>query len=108
MKGAAWIIDYLIGKGVTDIFGIPGVVIMDFLYAVDQRSPEITPHLCYHEQGGAYEACGYAQTTGKLGVAYATRGPGFTNMLTAMADVFHRTCEYGAQRAYACAEQSGD
>lgn len=89
MKGAAWIIDYLIGKGVTDIFGIPGVVIMDFLYAVDQRSPEITPHLCYHEQGGAYEACGYAQTTGKLGVAYATRGPGFTNMLTAMADAYY-------------------
>lgn len=89
MKGAAWIIDYLIGKGVTDIFGIPGVVIMDFLYAVDQRSPEITPHLCYHEQGGAYEACGYAQATGKLGVAYATRGPGFTNMLTAIADAYY-------------------
>lgn len=89
MKGAAWIIDYLIGKGVTDIFGIPGVVIMDFLYAVDQRSPEITPHLCYHEQGGAYEACGYAQATGKLGVAYATRGPGFMNMLTAIADAYY-------------------
>lgn len=89
MKASAWLVDYLIRKGVTDIFGIPGVVIMDFLYAVDQRKPEIVPHLCYHEQGGAYEACGYAQATGKLGVAYATRGPGFTNMLTAIADAYY-------------------
>lgn len=89
MRADAWIVDFLIKKGVTDIFGIPGVVIMDFLYAIDSRKPEITPHLCYHEQGGAYEACGYAQSTGKLGVAYSTRGPGFTNMLTAIADAYY-------------------
>lgn len=89
MRADDWIVDYLVKKGVTDVFGIPGLVVMDFLYAVDRRKPDITPHLSYHEQGGAYAACGYAQATGKVGVAYATRGPGFTNMLTAMADAYY-------------------
>lgn len=89
MRADAWIADYLIKKGVTDVFGIPGVVVMDFLYALDRRKPEITPHLNYHEQGAAFAACGYAQATGKLGVAYATRGPGMTNMVTAIADAYY-------------------
>lgn len=89
MRADDWIVDFLIDKGVTDVFGIPGVVVMDFLYAVDKRKPDITPHLNYHEQGSSYAACGYAQSTGKLGVTYATRGPGFTNMLTAMADAYY-------------------
>lgn len=88
MRADDWIIDYLVKKGVTDVFGIPGVVVMDFLYAVDRRKPEITPHLSYHEQGGAFAACGYAQATGKVGVAYGTRGPGMTNMITAIADAY--------------------
>lgn len=89
MRADEWMVDYLIRQGCTDVFGIPGVVVMDFLYAVDRRKPEITPHLTYHEQGGSYAACGYAQSTGKLGVAYATRGPGFTNMITAIADAYY-------------------
>lgn len=89
MRADDWIIDYLVGKGVTDIFGIPGVVVMDFLYAIDRRKPVITPHLNYHEQGGAFAACGYAQATGKVGVAYGTRGPGMTNMITAIADAYY-------------------
>ena len=89
MRADAWIVDYLIKKGVTDVFGIPGVVVMDFLYAVDRRKPEITPHLNFHEQGAAFAACGYAQATGKLGVAYATRGPGMTNMITGIADAYY-------------------
>lgn len=89
MRADDWIVDYLVNKGITDVFGIPGLVVMDFLYAVDRRKPEITPHLSYHEQGGAYAACGYAQANGNVGVAYATRGPGFTNMLTAIADAYY-------------------
>ena len=50
MRADDWIVDYLVKKGVTDVFGIPGLVIMDFLYAVDRRKPDITPHLSYHEQ----------------------------------------------------------
>lgn len=89
MRADDWIISYLIKKGVTDIFGIPGVVIMDFIYAANRRKPELTPHLCFHEQGGAFAANGYAQASGKVGIAYATRGPGMTNMLTAMADAYY-------------------
>lgn len=89
MKAVDWMVDYIIKQGCTDVFGIPGVVVMDFLYAVDSRKPDITPHLTYHEQGGSYAACGYAQSTGKLGVAYATRGPGFTNMITAISDAYY-------------------
>ncbi len=89
MRADDWIVDYLQKKGVTDVFGIPGVVVMDFLYAIDRRKPDIAPHLCFHEQGASFAACGYAQTTGKLGVAYSTRGPGFTNMITAMADAYY-------------------
>lgn len=89
MRADDWIATYLITKGVKDVFGIPGAVILDFLYAIDRHKPDIQPHLCFHEQGAAFAACGYAQTTGELGVAYATRGPGFTNMITAMADAYY-------------------
>lgn len=89
MRADKWIVNYLYEKGVTDVFGIPGAIVLDFLYAIDAEKNEITPHLCYHEQGAAFAACGYAQATGKLGVAYATRGPGFTNMITAIADAYY-------------------
>lgn len=89
MRADKWIVNYLAEKGVTDVFGIPGAIILDFLYAIDGEENKIEPHLCYHEQGAAFAACGYAQATGRLGVAYATRGPGFTNMLTAIADAYY-------------------
>ena len=88
MRADDWFVSYLIDKGVTDVFGIPGVVIMDFLYAVDKRKPIITPHLNYHEQGSSFAACGYAQATGKLGVIITTSGPGFTNALTGLANAW--------------------
>lgn len=89
MKVADWIVDYLIRQGCTDSFGIPGAVILDLLYAMDRRKPEFVPHLVYHEQGGAFAASGYAQASGKMGVAYGTRGPGFTNMVTGIADSYY-------------------
>lgn len=89
MNAADWIVDYLIRQEVTDSFGLPGVVVLELLYAMDRRKEELTPHLTYHEQGAAFAACGYAQATGKLGVAYSTRGPGLTNMITGMADAYY-------------------
>lgn len=87
MKVAEYIVNYLVQIGVTDAFGIPGGVVLDFLYALD-REKRIKPHLSYHEQGAAFEACGYAQYEHKLGIAYATRGPGFTNLITGIADAY--------------------
>ena len=88
MKACDYIVDVLIQHGTTDAFGIPGAVLLDLLYAMQRRSPEITPHLCYHEQGAGFAASGYAQSSGRLGVAYGTRGPGFTNLVTAIADAY--------------------
>ncbi len=88
MKVSGTIADCLATLGVTDVFGIPGGVILDMIYAFDAHS-SITPHLTYHEQAAGFAACGYAQSSGKLGVAYATRGPGFTNLVTPMADAYY-------------------
>lgn len=89
MTGAQFIVDSLINRGVTDAFGIPGGVILPLLYEMDSRKPLFTPHLSYHEQCAGFAACGYAQASGKIGVAYATRGPGFTNLITAIADAYY-------------------
>ena len=89
MTGAQYIVDSLIKRGVTDAFGIPGGVILRLIYAMDERNNEIMPHLSYHEQTAGFAACGYAQASGKLGVAYATRGPGFTNLISAIADAYY-------------------
>ncbi len=87
MKVSEYLVDYIVSLGVTDVFGIPGGVILDLLYAF-KKNGRITPHLSYHEQGAAFEACGYAQYEHRLGVAYATRGPGFTNLITGIADAY--------------------
>lgn len=88
MKVSEYIAQYLQKQGVTDAFGIPGGVILELMYALD-ATEGITPHLSFHEQCAGFAACGYAQAGGKLGVAYATKGPGFTNLLTAMADAYY-------------------
>ena len=87
MNVSEYFVDFLIEKGVTDVFGIPGGVILDLIYEFNKRT-EIKAHLSYHEQAAAFEACGYSQCDYKLGGAYATRGPGFTNMITGIAEAF--------------------
>ena len=89
MTGAQYIVDSLIQRGVTDAFGIPGGVILRLIYEMDNRCDEIVPHLSYHEQSAGFAACGYAQSTNRIGVAYATRGPGFTNLISAIADAYY-------------------
>lgn len=88
MKAADFLVDFLIKKGTTDAYGLPGAVILEMIYAMDRRKGEFCPHLSYHEQGAGFAASGYAQASGKLGVAYATRGPGFTNLVTAITDAY--------------------
>lgn len=74
--------------GCTDAFGIPGGVILDFIDSLARRESLITPHLNYHEQMSGFAACGYSQATGRIGVAYATRGPGICNMITCIAEAY--------------------
>ena len=87
MTGAEFLVDYLVKLGVTDVFGIPGGVVLDFLYELDRRE-DISAHLSFHEQCAGFAASGYAQLSGKLCVAYATKGPGITNLLTSVADAY--------------------
>ncbi len=87
MTGSDYIIQILKKYDITDVFGIPGAVVLDLIYAFDRNG--IKPHLCYHEQAAGFAACGYAQAKNSLGVAYATKGPGVTNMITAIADAYY-------------------
>lgn len=87
MTGAQYLVEVLKKYEVTDAFGIPGGVILEMIYALN-NSEGITPHLSYHEQAAGFAAVGYAQASGKLGVAYVTRGPGFTNLVTPIADAY--------------------
>lgn len=87
MKVSDYIISFLIEKGVTDIFGYPGGAINHLIDSAS-KVEELNAHVTYHEQGASFAACGYAQATNRLGVAYSTSGPGATNLVTGIANAF--------------------
>jgi acetolactate synthase-1/2/3 large subunit len=85
MTGAEMVIAALKDHGVTDIFGYPGGAVLpiyDALFAAD----DLVHVLVRHEQGAVHAAEGYARSTGKVGVALVTSGPGATNAVTGLAD----------------------
>ncbi|MCL5102945.1 MAG: biosynthetic-type acetolactate synthase large subunit [Armatimonadetes bacterium] len=87
MNGANALIQSLVDQGVEIIFGIPGGVmipIYDALYGRD----DIRNMLMRHEQGASHAADGYARATGKVGVCFATSGPGATNLVTGLATAY--------------------
>jgi acetolactate synthase-1/2/3 large subunit len=86
LRGARIIVESLIKEGVNLIFGYPGGAILhvyDELYKVQDRLRHV---LVRHEQGAVHAAEGYAQATGKVGVAMVTSGPGATNVVTGLAN----------------------
>lgn len=86
MNGAQALIESLKNEGVEVVFGYPGGAVLtlyDALYKAD------FPHvLTGHEQGAVHAADGYARATGKVGVCFATSGPGGTNLITGIATAF--------------------
>jgi len=88
MKTSDYIVSYLIKKKVTDVFGYPGGMVTHLMDSFDKYKDHIDAHVTYHEQGAAFAACGYAQTSGKPGVAYATSGPGATNLITGICNAY--------------------
>lgn len=88
MKTSDYIVSYLIEKGITDVFGYPGGMVTHLLDSLDKYKNQISAHLTYHEQGAAFAACGYAQVSGRPGVAYATSGPGATNLITGICNAY--------------------
>lgn len=88
MKASDYIVEYLIDKDITDVFGYPGGMVTHLMNSFSKYQDRIRAHVTYHEQGAALAACGYAQASGKTGVAYATSGPGATNMITGIANAY--------------------
>ncbi|MEK7354409.1 MAG: thiamine pyrophosphate-binding protein, partial [Chloroflexota bacterium] len=81
MTGAQIICESMLKEGVDVIFGILGGAILP-LYDTLSQYPKLHHVLTRHEQGAAHAAEGYARATGKVGVCFATSGPGATNLVT--------------------------
>lgn len=85
-SGSQMLLNALIEEGVSTIFGYPGGAIMPIYDALYDYADKLEHILVRHEQGGIHAAQGYARTSGKVGVAFATSGPGATNLVTGLAD----------------------
>ena len=88
MNCSEYLVDFLISKGVTDVFGYAGGYIVPFMDALYERRDDINVHVCYNEQGCSFAANGYARTSGKLGVYFTTSGPGAVNAFGGLADAW--------------------
>ncbi len=88
LTGADIVLECLKEQGVDTVFGYPGGAILNVYDALYQHSDEIKHILTSHEQGAAHAADGYARATGKVGVCFATSGPGATNLVTGIATAY--------------------
>ena len=86
MTGAEAVIKSLMAEGVDTIFGYPGGAIMPVYDALYDYQDHVNHVLVRHEQGASHAAQGYARVSGKVGVCFATSGPGATNLITGLAD----------------------
>ncbi len=86
ITGREALIRSLIQEGVDTIFGYPGGAIMPIFDTIYDYKEQIKHILVRHEQGATHAAQGYARTSGKVGVAFVTSGPGATNTITGIAD----------------------
>ncbi len=86
ITGAEAIIHCLLAESVDLVYGYPGGAIMPVYDEFYKFSDELTHILARHEQGAIHAAQGYARSSGKVGVAIATSGPGATNLVTGIAD----------------------
>ena len=87
LTGARILMECLREQKVDTIFGYPGGTILN-VYDALYDYKEITHILTSHEQGAAHAADGYARSTGKVGVCFATSGPGATNLTTGIATAY--------------------
>ena len=88
LTGSEIVIECLKEQGVDTIFGYPGGTILNIYDALYKHQDEIRHVLTSHEQGASHAADGYARATGKVGVCFATSGPGATNLVTGIATAY--------------------
>jgi acetolactate synthase-1/2/3 large subunit len=86
ISGSEAVLKAFIEEGVDTIFGYPGGAIMPIYDALFDFENKLKHILVRHEQGSIHAAQGYARTSGKTGVVFATSGPGATNLVTGLAD----------------------
>ena len=88
LTGAQIIIECLKEQGVDTVFGYPGGAILNVYDELYKHRDEIRHVLTSHEQGASHAADGYARSSGKVGVCFATSGPGATNLVTGIATAY--------------------
>ena len=88
MTGAKFLIECLREQGVDTVFGYPGGTILNVYDELYNYQGQIKHILTAHEQGASHAADGYARSTGRVGVCFATSGPGATNLVTGIATAY--------------------
>ena len=91
MKTAQILMECLLEQGVDTVFGYPGGTILNVYdeFELHGYKDKIRHILTAHEQGASHAADGYARATGKVGVCFATSGPGATNLTTGIATAYY-------------------
>lgn len=88
MTVADYFIEFFIKNDVSDVFGYQGGMIAYLFDSLGRHRDKIKYHEFANEQGAALAACGFSQATGRVSVVLSTSGPGFTNMLTGIANAW--------------------
>lgn len=88
LNGSQIVLETLKEQGVDTIFGYPGGTILNIFDELYKYGDTFNHVLTAHEQGASHAADGYARATGKVGVCFATSGPGSTNLVTGIATAY--------------------
>ena len=88
LTGSQIVLECLKEQGVDTVFGYPGGAILNIYDELYKQQDCFNHILTGHEQGASHAADGYARSTGKVGVCFATSGPGATNIVTGIATAY--------------------
>lgn len=88
MKVSDYIVKFFEEKGIYDFFGFQGTMIAHLVDSIG-KNQKVVNHSVYNEQAAAFAACGFAKSSGKCAVAYATSGPGALNLVSGIADAYY-------------------
>jgi acetolactate synthase-1/2/3 large subunit len=88
LNGAQMVMESLVREGTEHIFGLPGGANLPLYDQLPHYHPRIRHYLVKHEQAAAHAADAYARVSGKVGVCFATSGPGATNIVTGIANAW--------------------
>src|SRR3972149_5463478 len=88
LSGAQMVMESLVREGTEHIFGLPGGANLPLYDQLPHYHPKIRHYLVKHEQAAAHAAAASARVSGKVGVCFATSGPGATNIVTGIANAW--------------------